>query len=421
MKVLVLNCGSSSFKYQLIEMGTRTVMCSGLVERIGEAMGNLTHKSNPGMDTEQKFSEERPFPDHTAGMTRVMALLTDAELGVIANLEEICACGHRVVQGGEIFPKSCKVGPKELEGISDLAPLAPLHNLAHVEGIEVVMKLLPHAPSVAVFDTEFHATMAPHVFLYPLPYELYERYRVRRYGAHGTSHRYVAHQAARFLGRSNEGFNVITCHLGNGSSVTAVRDGLCVDTSMGMTPLAGVMMGTRCGDIDPAIHDYLGRQTGLNLAEINSTLNRRSGLKGVCGMGDMRDVHTARAKGDEKAQLAFDMLCHTIRKYVGAYYVLLGRVDALVFTAGIGENDDMTRAGVCANLEGLGISIDPEKNKQRSGEARNISPEGTRVPVLVIPTNEEMAIAESTVRVLRGEDQLSIAETTARVLRDTDC
>ena len=398
MIVLVINCGSSSFKYQLIEMKSRTVMCSGLVERIGEPMGSLTHKAG-----QRKFTEERPFADHTAGMTRVMSLLADATLGVIKDLSEICACGHRVVQGGEVFPESCKVGPRELVGISDLAPLAPLHNPAHVEGIEVVMKLLPHAPSVAVFDTEFHTTMAPSAFMYPLPYELYEIHRVRRYGAHGTSHRYVAHEAAKFLGRSNEGFNVITCHLGNGSSITAVKDGKCVDTSMGMTPLAGVMMGTRCGDIDPAIHDYLGRNTGMDLASINTMLNRQSGLKGISGTGDMRDVHAARAKGDEKAQLAFDMLCHTIRKYVGAYYAVLGRVDALVFTAGIGENDDMTRAAVCANLENLGIVIDAEKNATRSGEARSISPEGTKVPVLVIPTNEELAIAESTVRVLQAK------------------
>ena len=263
------------------------------------------------------------------------------------------------------------------------------------------MKLLPHAPSVAVFDTEFHASMSPSAYLYPLPYEMYEIHRIRRYGAHGTSHRYVAHQAAKFMGRPNEGFNVITCHLGNGSSVTAVKDGKCVDTSMGMTPLAGVMMGTRCGDIDPAVHAYLGRHTDMGLEEINDTLNRKSGLKGICGMSDMRDVHAAREKGDSKAQLAFEMLCHSIRKYVGAYCAILGRVDALVFTAGIGENDDLTRAAVCADLDILGIAIDPEKNATRSGIARNISPEGARVPVLVIPTNEEVAIAQATVQVLK--------------------
>ena len=400
MKVLVINCGSSSFKYQLIDMDTRVVMCSGLVERIGDPMGSITHKVAPGTDKERKFSEECPFPDHTAGMTMVMKRLTDAEQGVIKSLEEIGACGHRVVQGGEVFPESCLLGEKEIKGISDLSPLAPLHNPAHIQGIEVVIKLLPHAPSVAVFDTEFHATMPPKAYMYALPYELYEKHRVRRYGAHGTSHQYVAHQAAKFMGRESEGFNVITCHLGNGSSISAVKDGKCVDTSMGMTPLAGVMMGTRCGDIDPAIHAYLGREVGMGLEKIDSMLNRQSGLKGICGMNDMRDLHAAREKGDKKAQLAFEMFCHTIRKYVGAYYAVLGRVDALVFTAGIGENDEFVRMGVCEGLEAMGIAVDKQKNDKRSGEARNISPEGTRVPVLVVPTNEEIAIAEATVRVL---------------------
>ncbi len=400
MNIFVVNCGSSSFKYQLIDMATRVVLCSGLVERIGESLGGLTHKKNPDREGERKFSEERPFADHTMGMTRVMSLLTDPQLGVIKELTEITACGHRIVQGGEVFKESCLVGPKELKGIADLSPLAPLHNPAHVQGIEVVMRLLPHAPSVAVFDTEFHATMAPWAYMYALPYEFYLKNRVRRYGAHGTSHRYVAHKAAQFLSRPNQGFNVITCHLGNGSSISAVKDGLCVDTSMGMTPLAGVVMGTRCGDIDPAIHAYLGRETGMDLEQIDSLLNRQSGLKGISGTNDMRDVHAAREKGDARAQLAFEMFCHSIRKYIGAYYAVLGRVDALVFTAGIGENDAKSRAGICRDLEALGIEIDAEKNAARSGEARNLSPQGARVPVLVIPTNEEIAIAETTVRLL---------------------
>jgi acetate kinase len=400
MKILVVNCGSSSFKYQLIDMTDRSVLCSGLVERIGDSMGSLTHKQFPGGSRERKFSEERPFPDHTEGMTRVMHFITDADYGVLKDLREIGACGHRVVQGGEIFTRSCVVGPKEIKEIADLSPLAPLHNPACVQGLEVVMQLLPHAPSVAVFDTEFHATMAPAAYMYALPYELYEKERVRRYGMHGTSHHYVSHKAAEFLGRPDEGFNVITCHLGNGSSITAVKDGKCVDTSMGMTPLAGVIMGTRCGDIDPAIHAYLGRHTGMGLEEIDSMLNRKSGLKGICGMNDMRDLHAASEKGDARAQLAFDMFCHSIRKYIGAYYAVLGRVDALVFTAGIGENDDKARAGICRDLEGLGIAIDPAKNAERSGKARVLSPEGSRVTVLVVPTNEEIAIAEATQRVL---------------------
>lgn len=400
MNVLVINCGSSSFKYQLIDMADGRALCAGLVERIGDAVGALVHKKAPGTPAEQKFSREEPFKDHTAGMEAVMKLLTDPEKGVIKDLKEIGAVGHRVVQGGELFPRSCRVDAQVKKGIAELAPLAPLHNPANLQGIEVAEKLLPHAPSVAVFDTEFHATMSPTVFMYPLPYDLYEKHRVRRYGMHGTSHKYVAQKAAEFLGRPEAGFNVITCHLGNGCSITAVKDGKCVDTSMGLTPLAGVMMGTRCGDIDPAIHAFLGRHTGLGLEEIDAMLNRQSGLKGICGMNDMRDIHSAREKGDKKTQLAFEMFCHSIRRYIGAYMVELGRVDALVFTAGIGENDDHVRAQVCAGLENLGIALDLDVNGKRSGEARSISAAGTRVPVLVVPTNEELAIAQATLTVL---------------------
>ncbi len=400
MKILVINCGSSSFKYQLLDMDTRSVMCSGLVERIGAAMGSLTHKKAPGTDAEQKFTEEQPFPDHTAGMTRVMALLTDKNLGVIADLSEISACGHRVVQGGEEFTQSTLIDGHVLDVIRDLSPLAPLHNPPSIQGIEVIMKLLPDCPSVAVFDTEFHATMPPSSFMYALPYELYEKHRVRRYGFHGTSHRYVAQQAAKFLGRAFDECNVITCHLGNGSSITAVQNGKCVDTSMGLTPLAGVVMGTRCGDIDPAIHNYLAANTGMTLAEIDSTLNRKSGLTGICGMNDMRDLHAAREKGDARAQLAFDMFCHSIRKYIGSYYAVLGRVDAIVFTAGIGENDNLARAAICGGLTAFGVAVDAAKNDVRSGDPRDISAAGSKTPVLVVPTNEEIAIAEATMRVL---------------------
>lgn len=400
MNILTINCGSSSFKYQLIDMDTRSVLCSGLVERIGETAGNLSHKIYPGTDKARTFSEQRPFPTHAAGMVRVMEMITDPETGVIGSLDAIGACGHRVVQGGEVFSESIPLDENAARIIEDLAPLAPLHNPPAVQGIRVVMELLPDCPSVAVFDTEFHSTMPPRAFLYALPYELYEKHHVRRYGMHGTSHRYVSRQAAKFMGRDIEGFNVITCHLGNGSSITAVKDGKSVDTSMGLTPLAGVIMGTRCGDIDPSIPAYLYRNAGMGLEETDAMLNRESGLKGICGMNDMRDVHAAREKGDEKAQLAFDMLCYSIRKYIGAYFAVLGRVDALVFTAGIGENDDLLRAAVCRGLENFGISLDLEKNATRSGASRNLSPKGTRVPVLVIPTNEEIAIAEATLRVL---------------------
>ncbi len=400
MKILVINCGSSSFKYQLLNMDDRSVLCSGLVERIGADMGSLTYKKAPGSDVERKFTEQRPFADHASGMSRVMEMLCAPETGVIGSLSEIAACGHRVVQGGEEFTSSVRIDAHVLDVIRKLSPLAPLHNPPSVQGIEVSMNLLPNCPSVAVFDTEFHASMPPSAFMYPIPYAMYEEHRVRRYGFHGTSHGYVARKAAKVMSRQETGFNVITCHLGNGSSISAVRDGKCVDTSMGLTPLAGVMMGTRSGDVDPAILPYLAGQTGMGMAELDSMLNRQSGFLGVCGMNDMRDIHAAREKGDAKAELAFAMFCHSIRKYIGAYYAVLGRVDALVFTAGIGENDDLARAGICEGLEGLGITIDPARNAIRSGEARKISQQGSRVRVLVIPTNEEIAIAESTMKVL---------------------
>ena len=402
MKILVINCGSSSFKYQLFNMENQDVLCSGLVERIGDAQGILTHKKAPGTDAESKTREEHPFPNHTAGLERVMALLTAPETGVINDLSEISACGHRVVQGGEEFTQSTRIDERVLSAIRELSPLAPLHNPASIQGIEGAMKTLPGCPQVAVFDTQFHSTMPPRAYMYALPYEFYEKHRVRRYGFHGTSHRYVAQEAARHISRHEFGFNVITCHLGNGCSIAAVKDGQCIDTSMGLTPLAGVIMGSRCGDIDPAIHAYLAKQTGMGIDDIDSTLNRQSGLKGICGMNDMRDIHAAREKGDAKAQLAFDMFCYSIRKYIGAYYAALGRLDALVFTAGIGENDDDARIGICEGLEPMGIAVDSARNAAKRGQTRVISPQGAKVRVLVVPTNEELAIAQATAQVLEG-------------------
>ncbi|MDR1946973.1 MAG: acetate kinase [Desulfovibrio sp.] len=401
MKILVINCGSSSFKYQLWDMQTHKVLCSGLVERIGDAVGRLIHKKNPDTEAERKTSEDGVFPDHTAGMMRVMALLTDPEAGALKELSEISACGHRVVQGGEEFTKSALITEEVLDNVRKLSPLAPLHNPACIQGIEVIMKILPDCPSVAVFDTEFHSSMPPRAYMYALPYEYYERNRIRRYGFHGTSHGYVAGKAAEFLGKAPEEVNVIVCHLGNGCSISAVRGGKCADTSMGLTPLAGVIMGTRCGDIDPAIPAYLGAQTGLSAARIDALLNRESGLKGICGLNDMRDIHAACAEGNAKAKLALDMFCYSIKKYIGAYYAVLGRVDALAFTAGIGENDNVTRATVCEGLEGLGIAVDTAANNVRSSDPRAISPKGAKVSVLVIPTNEELAIAQAAQRVLR--------------------
>lgn len=401
MKVLVINCGSSSFKYQLLEMPGGKALCSGLVERIGDATGSLTHKVFKANGDEARYPFEQAFPDHTAGMHAVVKLLTDPEKGVIRDLSEITAVGHRVVQGGESFQKACLVGEEEKKAIRDLSPLAPLHNPANLQGIEVAQKLFPNAPSVAVFDTEFHATMPAMSYLYAIPYEYYEQRRVRRYGFHGTSHQYVSEMAAEFLGKKVDEFNCITCHLGNGCSMTAVKNGKSFDTSMGMTPLAGLVMGTRCGDIDPALHNFLADNAGMSIKQIDAMLNKESGLKGLCGVNDMRDIHAARGKGDKAAILAFDVFCHRIRSYLGAYYAVLGRVDAVVFTAGIGENDNLMRAEVCKELDHLGIAIDPALNDKRSGDVRSISPRETRVPVLVVPTNEELAIAKATLKVLQ--------------------
>ena len=400
MKVLVINCGSSSFKYQILEMPKGETLCSGLVERIGDAVGSLTHKVVKNGE-EKKYPFEQPFPDHTAGMHAVVKLLTDPEMGVIKDLSEITAVGHRTVQGGERFINACIVGEEEKQAIRDLSPLAPLHNPANLQGIEVAQKLFPNAPSVAVFDTEFHATMPPQSYLYAVPYEYYEKFRVRRYGFHGTSHQYVSETAAVFLGKNINEFNCITCHLGNGCSMAAVKNGKCFDTSMGMTPLAGLVMGTRCGDIDPALHPYLMQNTGMDIKQLDAMLNKQSGLKGLCGMNDMRDIHAAREKGDKAAQMAFDVFTHRIRSYLGAYYAVLGRVDAVIFTAGIGENDNHCRQAVCQDLGHLGIAIDLEKNTKRSGDVRDISAPGATVPTLIVPTNEELAIAKATLKVLQ--------------------
>ncbi|MDR2161203.1 MAG: acetate kinase [Desulfovibrio sp.] len=400
MNVLVINCGSSSFKYQLIDMSREAVLSSGLVERIGEAHGSLSHKVAPGTDKESVFRREQPFPDHTAGLNAVMELLVDPERGVISSLKDINAVGHRVVMGGEDIRASCLMGEKEKAAVSRLSALAPLHNPANLQGIEVAQSLLPHAPSVGVFDTEFHASLPPKAFMYALPYSLYEEQRIRRYGFHGTSHRFVARSGARLLDKDPDFFNAITCHLGNGCSITAVENGASVETSMGLTPLEGVIMGTRCGNIDPAILLFLGRNGNLDFPVLDSLLNKESGLKGICGLNDMRDIHAARARGEARAQLAFDMFCHGIRKYIGAYCAILGRLDALIFTAGIGENDDQVRAAVCADLGILGIAVDPARNAMRSGRPRAISPETSPVAVLVVPTNEELAIAQETVAVL---------------------
>jgi acetate kinase len=401
MKILVINCGSSSIKYQLIQMTGPEVLASGLVERIGEPEGDLVHKVRPGQPAEQDVELTLPMDSHTDGLSKVVELLTDTERGVIQAAADIAAVGHRVVHGGEAFHRSMLVTDEVVEDIRENIPLAPLHNPANLEGIQVARKIFPDAAQVAVFDTAFHQTMPPEAYMYALPYDLYRNHKIRKYGFHGTSHKYVATQAAKLLEKPLEELNAVTIHLGNGASMAAVRGGKSVETSMGMTPLDGLIMGTRCGDIDPAVHPFLGEHRRMDLDQVETMLNKESGLKGVCGMNDMRDIHAAVGQGDEQAQLAVGMYAHRIKLYLGAYYAVLGRVDAMVFTAGVGENDPVTRANVCQGLEHLGIEIEEARNVERSHDPRLISPDASRVAVMVIPTNEELEIANQTVEVLQ--------------------
>lgn len=401
MKIFVINSGSSSLKYQLLDMESGAVMTTGLVERIGDSVGKLSQKNWPGTDKEREVEREMAFPDHRAAMHTVVDLVTGAETGVIASSAEIDAIGHRVVQGGETLFKSTLIDDDVVSKIRDNCHLSPLHNPANLVGIEVARELFAGVPQVAVFDTEFHQTMPAEAFMYPIPYELYEELRIRRYGFHGTSHRYVAQQAAAMLGKAENEVNLVTLHLGNGCSMAAVRKGKCIDTSMGLTPLAGVMMGTRSGDIDPAILPFLMKEKGWSMDQVDSVLNKQSGLKGICGMNDMRDIHAAAAKGDKKAALAVDMFVYRIKKYIGAYYAVTGPLDALVFTAGIGENDELVREQVCSNLQHLGISIDKARNAGRKKVATAVQADDSKVAILVIPTNEELAIARATLGVLK--------------------
>ncbi len=399
MKILVINSGSSSIKYQLFNMDTKEVLCSGIVERIGETTGKITYKKFPGSENEKKIVLEMPFPSHKEGMLKVAEMLTDKEDGVIADVSEIQGVGHRIVHGGS-YTNPVVVDDKVIEELDKVIPLAPLHNPGHLVGIEVARQLFPHATHVTVFDTAFHMTMEPKAFMYPLPYEYYTQMQVRRYGFHGTSHKYVSHYAARLLDKPYDQCNIITIHLGNGSSMDAVQRGRCVDTSMGLAPLEGLMMGTRCGTIDPAIIGYVMRQTGINIDEMDKVMTKKSGFLGICGYTDMRDVHAQIAAGNERAKLALDMLCHRIKKQIGAYMAEMGSVDALVFTAGIGENDEIVRRQSLQGLENFGIELDEAKNDERVKEWALISAPSSKVKVFVIRTNEELEIAQETEKFL---------------------
>ena len=396
MKVLVINAGSSSLKYQFIDIDTQAVLAKGLCERIGIEGSMLTQK----VEGKENLVREEHMNDHSDAIKLVIEALSGAEHNVISDMSQIDAVGHRVVHGGEVVSESVIIDEKVMDAIRDCIPLAPLHNPANIIGIEACQKAMPGTPQVAVFDTAFHQQMPAKAYMYALPYECYTEYKVRRYGFHGTSHKYVAQQAAKMLGKPLEELKIITAHLGNGSSVSAVMNGHSVDTSMGFTPLAGVAMGTRCGDIDPAIVTYLMEKKGLDAKGIDALMNKESGVFGISGISsDFRDLE-ANMETNERAKLALDMFAYHVKKLIGAYAAAMGGVDALVFTAGVGENTKITRADVTEGLEYMGIVIDQEANNCR-GVQKDISAEGAKVRTLVIPTNEELMIALDTAALVK--------------------
>ena len=397
MKILVLNCGSSSIKYALYDMDSKTVMTSGGAERVGLDGAFVKVKLANG-DKRQIMHD---IPEHTEGVKFIFSLLTDPEIGVIKDLKEIDAVGHRMVHGGEKFNKSVVLNDEVLKVFEECNDLAPLHNPANLKGVKAVQELMPGLPQVGVFDTAFHQTMPDYAYMYAVPYELYEKYGVRRYGFHGTSHRYVSQRVCDFLGVKAEDKKVITCHIGNGGSVAAVDGGKCVDTTMGLTPREGVMMGTRSGDIDGGAVAFIQKKLGLDADGISDLLNKKSGVLGISGISsDMREIDAAAESGDPKAVLALAMYNYRIKKYVGAYAAAMGGVDIVVFTAGVGENQSSMRAEVCRNMEWMGIKLDEEKNKTVRGVEAVISTPDSKVTVVVIPTDEELMIASDTMALL---------------------
>ena len=402
MKILVINSGSSSIKYELFDMTHHRVMASGVAEKIGEDTSILTHKTILESGESVKKSNEEKIKDHQEGLNRIVDFLLDPEHGVIQDKSEISAVGHRVVHGGETFHSTTIIDDKVIEAIRENIPLAPLHNPPNLEGIEVARTIFPDSPQVAVFDTAFHQTIPKRAFLYAVPYELYKKDYVRRYGFHGTSHAYVAEKAADYMERPFNELSIITIHLGNGASMAAVKNGNCIDTSMGMTPLAGLVMGTRCGDIDPALPFFLADHLGMSLKDIDTLLNKKSGLKGICGTNDMREVIEKKNKGDKQAEIALDVYAYRIKKYIGEYFAALGSLDCIVFTAGIGENSPDIRELSCQELENLGIKIDLEENKKKEKGIREINTPDSKVKILVVPTNEELKIAQETKKVIEN-------------------
>ncbi|MBQ7368471.1 MAG: acetate kinase [Clostridia bacterium] len=397
MKVLVINSGSSSLKYQLIDMETESVIAKGNCERIGIDGSKLVHKAK-GSET----VIEKAMPDHNVAVALVLKALTDPQIGVITSMNEIDAVGHRAVASGETFKKPTLINDDVLVKMEALCDLAPLHNPAAIVGVRACLAAMPNTPMAFVFDTSFHFTMPKHAYMYAIKYEDYEKHQLRRYGFHGTSHKFVSQEAAKYLGKDPSELKIVTCHLGNGSSITAVDGGKSVDTSMGLTPLAGVPMGTRSGDIDPAAVEYLARKEGLDISQALTYLNKKSGMLGVSGISsDFRDLTAAAEQGNERAQLALDMFAYSCKKYVGAYAAAMNGVDCIVFTAGVGENTACVRKAICENMQYLSLEIDDEKNNQKNnGEIRDISGKNSKVKVLIIPTNEELVIARETVELL---------------------
>lgn len=397
MKILVVNVGSSSIKYQLFNMEDETVICKGLLDRIGLPDAILEYKI-VGRD---KTAIKKEFMNHTAGMKMVLESLTHPENGCISCLDEIRAIGHRVVHGGENFTESVVINDAVLKAISGCCDIAPLHNPPNIEGINICKELMPDIEHVAVFDTAFHQTMSPEYYIYALPYEIYENFKVRRYGFHGTSHDYVSHRAAELLGKPYEQCKIISIHLGNGASMAAIKEGRTIDTSMGFTPLEGLVMGTRCGDIDPAIVYFLMDKLNLDMKEADNYFNKKAGILGLSGISsDLRDVIEAANSGNQRAQLALDIYCLRVKGYIGNYMAKLNGCDCIVFTAGVGENGCEIRERICRDLDVLGIRVDLEKNRVRGKEA-DISASDSRVRILVIPTNEELVIARETLRLLQ--------------------
>ena len=396
MKILVINCGSSSLKYQLIDMNGEEVLCKGLVERIGIEGSKIKHDTTG----KERVIIEEPMANHKVALGLVLNAIIDENHGAIKSMDEIGAVGHRVVHGGETFASSVVIDDEVMKVLDECIELAPLHNPPNIIGIEACKELMPNTPMVGVFDTAFHQTMEPDNYIYPIPYEYYEKYKIRRYGFHGTSHKYVALRAAEILGKDIKDLNIVTCHLGNGSSVCAVQGGKSMDTSMGFTPLEGLAMGTRSGDIDPAIIPFIMGKENMTFDEVNNMLNKQSGVLGISGVSsDFRDLEIAMEEGNSRAKLALDVFVNRVKKYVGAYVATMCRIDALVFTAGIGENSSYIREKVCEGLECLGIKIDSELNDIR-GEEAQLNKDLTSATIFVIPTNEELMIARDTLELV---------------------